>query len=121
VITSSYEGGSCTFLDHPITSWARINGDPRSLSSTPDGSATSSSSNTKKFDGKLSGNYSWSFSLPFPKEIAMGIQGEQQMYPTPQTFLERDTRGNVQYELVLRLTHGILRADSKYVLSSVPG
>ena len=45
----------------------------------------------------------------------MGIQGEQQMYPTPQTFLERDKSGSVQYELVLRLTHGILRSDSKYV------
>jgi len=51
----------------------------------------------------------------------MGIQGEQQLYPTPQT-LERDTIGNVQYELVLRVTHGIMRSDSKYVrLSSVSG
>jgi hypothetical protein len=106
VITSSYEDGSCTFLDHPITSWARTNGDPRS--------DASSSSNTKKFDGKLSGNYSWPFSFPFPKEVAIGIQGEQQTYLTPQTFLERDTRGNVQYELVLRVTHGVLRSDSKY-------
>jgi hypothetical protein len=45
----------------------------------------------------------------------MGIQGEQQIYPTPQSFWERDTRGSVQYELVLRVTHGILRPDSKYV------
>ena len=92
--------------------WARTNGDPRSVSPTSD---ASTSSNTKKFDGKLSGNYTWPFSFPFPKEVAMAIQGEQQMYPTPQTFLERDKNGSVQYELVLRLTHGILRSDSKYV------
>ena len=115
MITSSYEGGSCTFLDHPITSWTRTDGDPRSVSPTTDVSATSSSSSTKKFDRKLSGNYTWPFSFPFPKEVTIGIQGEQQIYPTPQTFLERDTTGNVQYELVLRVAHGIMRADSKYV------
>jgi len=43
----------------------------------------------------------------------MRIKGEQQSCPIPQTFLERDTKGSVQYELVLRLTHGILRSDSK--------
>lgn len=113
VITSSYEGGSCTFLDHPITAWARSNGDPRLLPSTTDGSAPSSSSKIKKFDGKLSGDYSWPFSFSFPQEVAMSIQGEQQMYPIPQSLLDSNTRGNVQYELVLRVTHGILRPDSK--------
>jgi hypothetical protein len=49
----------------------------------------------------------------------MGIQGEQQIYPTPQSFSERNTRGSVQYELVLRVTHGILRPDSKYVQLSL--
>lgn len=110
VIASSYEGGSYTFLDQPITSWVRTNGDPRSVSPTPD---ASTSSNTKKFDGKLSGNYNWPFSFPFPKEVAVGIQGQQSMYPTPQTFLEYDKSGSVHYELTLRLTHGILRSDSK--------
>ena len=107
MITSAYEDGTWTFLDHTITSWARTNGDPRTDAPL--------SSNTKKFEGKLSGNCSQPFSFPFPKEVATGIQGEQQTYPTPQSFSERDTRGSVQYELVLRVTHGILRPDSKYV------
>ncbi|KAF8969354.1 hypothetical protein BDZ97DRAFT_238363 [Flammula alnicola] len=118
IVTSSYDGGSYTFLEHPIASWTRSNGDPRAMLLSPlsDASNSASLSNPrpKKFDGKLSGIYSWPFSFPFPTEIKLESQaGEQRAHPTPQTFSERDTKGNIQYELVLRMTHGILRSDSK--------
>lgn len=35
------------------------------------------------------------------------------VYPTPQTFLERGVRSNVQYELGLHIAHGMLRPTSK--------
>ena len=71
----------------------------------------------KKFDGKFSGSYFWPFSFQFPSEIVLqkGRNREQQKYPAPQTFLERGVNANVQYELVLRMSHGLLKADSKFV------
>ena len=71
----------------------------------------------KKFEGKLSGQYSWPFLLAFPKEVI--IRGQHQYlsktYPTPRSFLDSGTNISVQYDLVLRITHGMLRADSKCV------
>jgi hypothetical protein len=40
------------------------------------------------------------------------------VYPTPQTFLERGIRANVQYELGLHIAHGMLRPASKLVDST---
>lgn len=71
----------------------------------------------KKFEGKLSGQYSWPFLLAFPKEVT--IRGQHQYlsktYPTPRSFLESET--SIQYDLALRITHGMLRADSKCVFN----
>ncbi|KAF8914294.1 hypothetical protein CPB84DRAFT_1742084 [Gymnopilus junonius] len=112
IITTSYEDGSCTFLDQPIIFWTRSNGDPRSVSpSIEDNAAPPTSHAAKKFDGKLSGQYSWPFSLSFPKDLPAWGQGGRM--PTPQSFFEREIQASVQYDLVLRMTHGILRSDSK--------
>ena len=71
----------------------------------------------KKFEGKLSGQYSWPFLLAFPKEVT--IRGQHhylsKTYPTPRSFHECETNISVQYDMVLRITHGMLRADSKCV------
>lgn len=73
----------------------------------------------KKFEGKLSGEYTWPFMLTFPKEVT--IRGQHQYlskeYPTPRTFVEDGTNTSVEYELALRVTHGMLRADSKCVFA----
>jgi hypothetical protein len=73
----------------------------------------------KKFEGKLSGQYSWPFLLTFPKEVT--IRGQHQYlsktYSTPRSFLESEKNVSVQYDLVLRITHGMLRADSKFVFN----
>jgi len=69
----------------------------------------------KKFEGKLSGQYTWPFSLAFPEEVT--IRGQHQYlsktYPTPRSFIENESNTSLQYDLVLRITHGMLRADSK--------
>ncbi|KAF8165675.1 hypothetical protein B0H34DRAFT_647443 [Crassisporium funariophilum] len=123
IITSSYEDGTYTFLEHPVTSWNRSHGDPRSSSASPTGSGAS---RTKKSDGKLTGKYSWPFSFPFPQEVAIR-QRNQKVYPTPQSFLDRKTKVSVQYDLVVRMTHGMLRSDTKlnaniqYIPEVAPG
>lgn len=70
------------------------------------------SSTNKTMDGKLVGAHSWPFSFPFPQEVCIPGR-ESETFPAPQTFLERGTNANVQYDLVLRITHGLLRPDSK--------
>ncbi|KAF4619752.1 hypothetical protein D9613_004949 [Agrocybe pediades] len=116
VVTSSYDDGSATFLDHHIVSWNRNKGDPREMllaqvGSTSSAPSSSRSPSPKKFEGKLSGQYSWPFSFPFPSSVV--IPGQADAVQIPQTFLERNVKGSVQYELVLRITHGMLRSDSK--------
>ena len=120
IITSSFEGGSYTFLEQPIITWNRANGDPRAVSPSTSSSSLARTrslhtrTSSKKFDGKLSGSYSWPFSFRFPTEISLrDSSAESKTYPLPQTFVERSANVNVQYELVVKMTHGILRADSK--------
>ena len=109
ITATSYEH---PFLDQPITSWDRNDGDPRSMFFT-------SETVIKKFEGKLSGHYTWPFSLTFPKQVT--IRGQHQYlskaYPTPPSFSENETNLSVRYDLVLRITHGMLRADSKCVFT----
>lgn len=121
IVTGSYEGETCTFLNRPIINWTRSHGNPRTVilnaGPTTQSSASSSSSSvdtttrSRKFDGKLSGQYIWPFSFPFPSEIT--LEGDDRKYPAPQTFLERGESTTVQYSLVLKMTHGMLRADTK--------
>jgi hypothetical protein len=123
IVTGSYEGETYTFLKLPIINWTRARGDPRTVILNPEAAiqnaASSSSSSvdttirSKKFDGKLAGQYIWPYSLPFPSEIT--IQGDDRKYPAPQTFLERGESTTVQYSFVLKMTHGMLRADTKSV------
>lgn len=114
-MTSAYDGGSYTFLEHPIVAWTRAHGDPRAMLLAPltDLADAAAGARTKKFEGKLTGNYSWPFSFPFPQEVHLK---DGQTSPAPQSFAEKAVRGSVQYELVVRMSHGILRSDSKYVL-----
>ena len=73
----------------------------------------------KKFESKLLGQYTWPFSLAFPKEVI--IRGQHRYlskaYPTPPTFFEDGTKTSVQYDLVLRITHGMLCPDSGCVFA----
>ncbi|KAF9534572.1 hypothetical protein CPB83DRAFT_878940 [Crepidotus variabilis] len=85
--------------------------------SSPTGSrpgTPSGSIRTKRFDAKLFGSYLWPFSFPFPAEVTIpGLDSEGKAYPTPQTFNEKGVNAAVQYEVILKMTHGVLKADSK--------
>ena len=130
----------------PILSWTRNGGDPRPKSIMAHVGAAEARS-SKKYEGKLSGKYSWPFSFPFPSEMEQSEIGSSttSISPSathspspnqssstsrrtgsssnastcsalPQTFSEREAKGSVQYELVLRMTHGMLRSDSKLLV-----
>ncbi|TFK43922.1 hypothetical protein BDQ12DRAFT_719096 [Crucibulum laeve] len=113
IITSPLVDGAHQFLDHSFIVWSKTQGDPRTVLSSS--SSTNSNTNSKKFDGKLQGSYSWTFSFPFPTQVTVPARGERSVesYPSPQTVQERDISARVEYELTLRIAHGMFKADSK--------
>uniref|UniRef100_A0A8H7XXL4 Arrestin-like N-terminal domain-containing protein n=1 Tax=Psilocybe cubensis TaxID=181762 RepID=A0A8H7XXL4_PSICU len=106
------DGGSYTFLEYTYNVWDKGDGDPR----LSDGAAKNN------FNGKLSGDVEFSFAFPFPPTVDLsslpsnkgkGHRGSSAVYQTPQTFLDHNITSNIEYELVLLITHGPLRPDSK--------
>ncbi|TFK28973.1 hypothetical protein FA15DRAFT_632925 [Coprinopsis marcescibilis] len=113
-ITSALSDGSYTFLNQTITVW------DKNASETQTGNRPSpldiDRGKRNRFNARLQGKYSWPFSFPFPEEICLlqkGSRSRQQIVPTPQTFLERGTNANIQYQLVMHITHGLFRSNSK--------
>lgn len=133
----------------PILSWTRNGGDPRPKSIMAHLEATEARSSKKyesKLSGKYSWPFSFPFPSEM-KQCEIGFStpsvspsatrsspssqsssdskgtGSSSSASTrstlPQTFSEREAKGSVQYELVLRMTHGILRSDSKLLVQVV--
>jgi len=102
-------------LNQVVTIWDKNAGDPRMPHPSPldfDGSKKT------KFNAKLEGTYSWPFSIPFPTEISIPHRnGTQRVIPTPQSFLERNVNANIQYQVVVHMTHGLFKANSKSEIS----
>ncbi|KAK7016287.1 hypothetical protein R3P38DRAFT_3203434 [Favolaschia claudopus] len=78
-----------TFIDVQTTLWSRSMGDPRKPSS--DGS-------NSKWNEKLKGNYVWPFSVSLPPTITIG----NEVYRLPESFSERHTRAQIEYEVSTR-------------------
>jgi hypothetical protein len=111
-VTGFLEEGTYTFLNQVVTIWDKNAGDPRMPHPSPldfDGSKKT------KFNAKLEGSYSWPFSIHFPTEIILPSRNgsSQQVVQTPQSFLERGIGANVQYQLVMHITHGLFTPNSK--------
>ncbi|KAF8884615.1 hypothetical protein BD779DRAFT_1442937 [Infundibulicybe gibba] len=101
IITCPGDGETFFFLDQSLPLWDKTQGDPNS------GAQPS-------FPGKLSGHYTWPFSFPFPTSIPKGGK-EPNISPRhqiPQTYLERNAKVSVHYELFVFISRGILRSDS---------
>ncbi|KAG2013075.1 hypothetical protein CC2G_010013 [Coprinopsis cinerea AmutBmut pab1-1] len=112
-MTRSVGQGSHTFLNQTFTVWNKNVGEPRSAVPS---SLDIASSKKNKFNAKLQGKYEWPFSFPFPTEICLPLKGgdkKQLIVQTPQTFLERTIIANIQYDLVMTITHGLFRPNSK--------
>ncbi|KAF9009611.1 hypothetical protein BDQ17DRAFT_1072921 [Cyathus striatus] len=78
---------------------------------------SSSSGSSPGSAKKLEGNHSWPFSFPFPAQTEVSARGGKQSYATPQTFRQHGKSISVEYELILKISHGFLRADSKLHVS----
>jgi hypothetical protein len=107
IITGAYDGDNYTFLDNSIMVWSKTMGDPRNPLFPVDG----------KFNGKLLGDYLLPFSFPFPSELPHPADPtSHSLYRLPQTFRERTTGVDIQYDLIVHVSRGRLRADSKCVI-----
>ncbi|KAF7374624.1 hypothetical protein MSAN_00347200 [Mycena sanguinolenta] len=95
------------FLDISTPLWLKGMPNPRDSNAGPSDS---------KFNGKLSGDYHWPFSISLPKEVTLPDptrrHGEVRTYKLPQTFLERTTRATVFYELCVHVARSTFRVDN---------
>ncbi|KAF9057795.1 hypothetical protein BJ165DRAFT_1423537 [Panaeolus papilionaceus] len=97
IMTSAYDEGICTFLEYPVVTWTRADGHPHENPAV-----------RKKYEGKLEGDYTWPLNFSFPSEIQ--LNGSQH---APPTFVDRKSMCSVQYDFVLKISHGILRSEAK--------
>lgn len=105
VTTGWADRESVIFLNELTTLWSKAMGDPRDPDAIPQG----------EYNGKLLGDYMWPFSLKLPSSVTLtGNSGGE--FKLPQSFVERDTRASVQYDVVVRFVRGIMRPDSECVV-----
>ncbi|KAJ6576649.1 hypothetical protein DFH09DRAFT_1149928 [Mycena vulgaris] len=95
IITGSSVDDTYIFLNQSLPLWSKA--DNRSS-----GAAT-----------KLLGACAWPFSIPLPKAVSIKDGGHDTLFHLPETFLERHTRASVSYEIVVTVSRGKLRADSR--------
>ncbi|KAJ7067133.1 hypothetical protein C8F01DRAFT_1247532 [Mycena amicta] len=100
IITGARPSEMFTFLDISRTLWSQSMGDP----SQPGG---------PRWTKSLKGQYTWPFSLAIP--VTVSVSGEE--YRMPQSFFERHTRGQIEYEISVKLMRPMLRSD--YRLSTI--
>ncbi|KAJ6520896.1 hypothetical protein DFH09DRAFT_1331546 [Mycena vulgaris] len=108
VVTGLRADDRVCFLDTTTPLWLKGMANPRESNV-----ATSAS----PYDGRLSGDYHWPFSISLPKEVTLADPNEKhgppQTYHLPQSFLERNTRGSVYYELFVHIARSTFRVDNK--------
>lgn len=103
IITGATPSEMVSFIDLPTTLWSRSMGDPRK----PGGDG--------KWSERLRGRYVWPFSISMPPTVSVPqIGGQNEVFRLPQTFFERHTRAQIQYEVVVRFTRTKLRSDHRY-------
>ncbi len=103
---------SWVFLEEIKVLWARGMGNPQVFSS----------SCNEDYRGKMAGKYDWDFSLPIPAQVitppgsssSMTSQGSGP-FRLPQTFLERNIRAGIQYELFVSIKRPRFHSDSRSV------
>ncbi|VDB85673.1 unnamed protein product [Peniophora sp. CBMAI 1063] len=78
-----------TFLSVPETLWAQTN-------------------------GKISGTYSWTFSINIPREVVIpgNAQTPPRSYPLPPRFSERGSQAHIDYRIVVSVRRRRFSADS---------
>ncbi|KAJ7455296.1 hypothetical protein B0H11DRAFT_2067547 [Mycena galericulata] len=100
IITGATPNEMVSFIDLPVTLWARSMGDPRN----PDGN---------KWSERLRGKYVWPFSIDLPPTVSLPFGGRDEIFRLPPTFFERHTRAKVEYDFSVRFTRTKLRSDHR--------
>jgi hypothetical protein len=66
---------------------------------------------------KLHGHYSWPFTLTLPRQVTLpddtNSSNIARTFFLPPTFLERNTKVSVQYDIHAHIRRGKFRTDSK--------
>ncbi|KAJ7476019.1 hypothetical protein FB451DRAFT_1397386 [Mycena latifolia] len=120
IITGATPNEMVSFIDIPVTLWARSMGDPRQPAVGGDGTKN-------KWNEKLKGKYIWPFSLSLPQTVSLLVGMQDEVFRLPQTFFERHTRAQIEYEVAVRFTRTKLRSDHRlsatlnYMPLSYPG
>ncbi|KAF8150704.1 hypothetical protein B0H34DRAFT_149037 [Crassisporium funariophilum] len=116
IITGANIDDSFVFLSQTQPIWAKSPDTPR----VPSPSEGASSN-------KLIGHCVWPLSIPLARTVNVPTgAGDTRSFRLPETFLERNTRVSVQYDLTIVISRGKLRADNRittafgYVPSSRP-
>ncbi|KAJ6513063.1 hypothetical protein C8R45DRAFT_1088145 [Mycena sanguinolenta] len=102
IITGALPSEMVTFIDLPTTLWSRSMGDPRNPTN-----------GGNKWSEKLKGKYVWPFSISLPPTVSVPYLGRNEVFRLPETFFERHTRGQIEYEIAVRFTRAKLRSDHK--------
>lgn len=103
IITGSNVGDSFVFLNQIQPIWSKSPDAPR----VPSPSEGASSN-------KLLGHCVWPLSIALARTaLAPSGSGEMRSFRLPETFLERETRVSVQYDLTIVISRGKLRSDNR--------
>ncbi|KAJ7707529.1 hypothetical protein B0H17DRAFT_520623 [Mycena rosella] len=121
ITTGATPSEMMSFIDLSTTLWSRSMGDPRQPG---DGNTAQ-----HKWNQRLKGKYVWPFSISLPPTVCIpgAFGGQDEVFRLPQTFFERHTRAQIEYEVVVRFTRTKLRSDHRlsttlnYMPLSAPG
>lgn len=101
IVTSVEDYDSTVFLNLSQTLWSRSKGDPRS---------PSTSEIVAPYMEKLHGHYCWPFTLTLPREVTLlsnsNSSDSARTFCLPPTFLERNTKVSVQYDIYAYFRRG---------------
>ena len=101
------------FLEISQTLWSASMGHPSDIAA---GGSPSHSQRHSPFTGRLSGNYSWPFSIPLPGHVIITDgQGHPATVPLPPTFAPKGVPSFIDYKIQVLVQRGSLRVDSTYV------
>lgn len=121
-----------TFWKHIHQLWSSEMGDPR-IATTQNASGAEASSSTstdalsfslsslsiekkgKKVASRLSGAYTWPFSITLPSTCSVSLRSKQppMVLRLPPSFSEKGAAQFINYELNVRIRRGFLRIDSQ--------
>ncbi|KAF9524862.1 hypothetical protein CPB83DRAFT_773149 [Crepidotus variabilis] len=103
IITGSSVDDCFVFLNVTQPIWAKSLDTPRIPSPSEGASST-----------KLLGHCVWPLSIALPRTVTVPTgAGEMRPFRLPETFLERNTRVSVQYDLTINISRGKLRSDNR--------